>query len=468
MAASFFNRQDLFLDRLAFKWKKEAEILDVVSKDPELDRKLSPTQHPGYGVTLRRPSWVIANVDANTTGSVAPNTPSLTSTTDFYDTSYENGNYVPPTGFQKLQQAAVPFVINHVVTADFEVSPQRLSQTLTERQIDEEFIDPLIVSASEQMQAYILADLRRYAGNTVMADSTTWTNYATQLGKAAGDAASIMRTRKGLAGTGKGVLLTHQDALYAFAAAASTNFHATGNPERIQETGTWGSTKIAGLSPKTSPLIPNVDIPAQLSGVQVDTATTDAPNGSTLWTQTTSIKLKGLSAGYVIPAGTKLYFTATNSATAAAVKVLNPATKSSSGRTKVVTVVNPVTATAGGAATVVVSGPVIYDGPSRNVNITTVLDGYYVWIFGAGASAATYRPAYVVNPDAVKVGYQPYSLMEGGSVLWKRDIVDSRGLGFTVFLSDTPTHQYIFSLRSFFGTSVVAEEGVTEILGLSN
>ena len=150
-------------------------------------------------------------------------------------------------------------------------------------------------------------------------------------------------TCKGLAGTGKGVLLTHQDAL----TRSRLRPARTSTPPAIPS----GSRKPAPGDPPRSRAFAQ-DLAAHPERDHRRAAFRRPgrhchdrrPNGSTLWTQTTSIILKGLSAGYVIPAGTKLYFTATNSATAAAVQALNPATKSSSGRTKVVTVVNSVTA----------------------------------------------------------------------------------------------------------------------------
>lgn len=459
--AAVFNRQDLFLEELAFAWPQETAILECISQDEEANRKLTATNHAGSYINVRRPSWVQAYVDPNTTGSVAPN--AQTGTTDFYDESLASGVYTTATGFQSLQQASVPLVINHVIRADVEVSAQRLTQSLTRDQIRNEFIEPLMTSASEQIQKAVLDDINAYAGSAVVASSSYSSDYQKAVQDVIGQAGSIQRARKGIGMVHDGVFLSNQDVLYKFGIGVATNYHATDNPTKIQESGAWGGTRINGFRPLTSPLVTSKTLPAQLSAVTVAAAGGGVTNGLTAYAQTFQVNLTGLGAGYVVQKGLKLYFQ--NASTSANVNWVIPTTKDDTGKVATFSVVSSVTADGSGNATVTLSGPAIYSGPSRNISITTVLTGYKVFIVGAAVGASTVTPAYIINPKAVVGAWQQYDVPIGTP--WSKHVRTKNGARFTLMIDRYPgTQQSVLSLRGFFGTALRAEEGVTVGYGI--
>lgn len=457
--ANVFNSQDLFLDELRFAWPRETAILDCVTFDPSVQKKFEPTNHAGSHINLRRPSWIQGLVDPNTTGAVPPNPQNTTQ--DFYDESLADGVMVTPTGFQSLQQASLQIVLSHTVRADVEVSAQRLTQTLTREQIREEFVEPMMTSAVENLQQALIADIDAYTGNAVVANPS-YTNYAQLLQNVTGAGASVMRSRKGIGQIHQGYLLTNPDALYNFGTGAATNYHIGENPESIQDKGEWGGRKINGFRPITSPLIGSKAIPAQWSGVTVAAAAGGVTNGLTAWGATFQVLLQGLPNNAVLPRGLKIYFVSGGSVN---VNWVIPTTKANTGKVATFSLVNSVTASGTGTATVTLSGPLVYAGPSRNVSITTALDGYSAFIVGATVGASTQTPAYLINPKAVVGAMQHYDIPVGTP--WFKHITTKNGARFSLFLDRWPTTgQSVLSLRGYFGAAVVAEEGTSIAYGV--
>jgi hypothetical protein len=467
---NIFNNQTLFEETVAFKWKADTTILDLIPFKAEDNKLLTPQNHAGDTVYARRPSWVQSTVLSNpSVGSQNPND------ADFVDESLANGTYAP-ANIQPTKQIKVPITVAHEIRADVEVSAQRLSQSLTREQIEEEFLEPLFTQAKEQIQVYVTNDLFNAAGNTLTLASGT--NYAAQLGTTLGYAKSLMVQRFGTTSLAKKVAVFHPDVYPQWFGGAATDYNI-GLMPREQQAGGGFEKDIAGFKVVEAATLQPFTIPAQFTETAgVSAVTVAAPgggvtNGLTSWANTWQINLAGLGNAYVLPQGVRLGFSqpGTTNTTGNTINWTRPTTAADLGKQATFVVTSTVTATAGGTATVTLAGPLIYGtGGQANVNITTAVPtGANVYIVGAATGTTTLvRPIIAFDPNSVRGVSPKWDVPVGTPYSRNFRVGGSGGAGFnfTLLIDRFPgTGQTVMSLRGLFGVGQVREEGFTTIYG---
>jgi len=500
-----FNNQTLFAEQVAFSWKADTTLLDLIPFPKEINDRLGAANHAGSTVYARRPSWIKSTV-ANST-PVQGGGANAGTNGDFYDDSLANGVFGPGSGTSNvrpgprpLQQVGVPVSITHEITADIEVSAQRLTQSLTKEQLQREFIEPLLVMAKEQISVAVSQDLFLAQGNTVLMPATlagsgsATPSYAQLLTYALGSAGSIMRKRMGTFETSKKVALFHPDVAPIFGAGLSNNFHMGMNPEGVQTSGKM-TNMVQGFMPHSSAILPNVTVQAHpnTAGTATSLSVTanTAPNS---WVQTWTATVAGWGANTAIAPGQRIYF---STSSAGADVVLNGGTVfTASGPT-----INWVRTTTGqdlgnagtfvivsasgtanqavnaadaaGSAILTLSGPAIPAATSggagndqQNINLanSAALNGKYVFLVGSNKTAAiTYKPTIAFDPTALVGVSQAWDVPIGTPWYRKYNI---NGFKFTVMADRIPGgNQTVMSLRGLFGLGTVREEGVTAIWG---
>jgi len=463
---NIFNNQTLFEDTVAFKWKADQTILELIPFPKSINDKLTPQNHSGDTVYARRPSWVQSQILSNpSVGTQNPND------ADFVDESLAAAVYASPTGFQPLKQIKVPIAVNHEIRADVEVSAQRLSQSLTREQIEEEFLEPLFTQAKEQIQVAVTLDLFTAAGNTLILGSSG-NGYAADVGGALASAKALMTQRMGTTQLAKKYAIFHPDVFPSWFTAAPANYNIGLDP-RGQQSGGGFDKDIAGFIPKEAATLSPFTIPAQFTlSSSISTVTVAAPSGSvtnglTSWASTWQVNLAGLGSGYVLAKNVRIGFTraGTTFTSGNTYNWTRPTTAADLGKVATFVVVNSVTADSSGNATVTLAGPLIYGtGGQANVNLTTALPtGANAYIIGAGASASIVRPIIAFDPKSV-VGVSPAWDVPIGTP-WHRTF-KAGGFRFTLLVDRFPgTGQTVMSLRGLFGVGQVREEGFTTIYG---
>jgi hypothetical protein len=460
-----FNNQTLFEDEVAFQWKADTTLLDLIPFPDKYAKMLEPTNHAGDTVMVRRPSWVQSTIVASNGVVGTDNTGNQTG--DAYDESLANAAYTPAEGFQPLQQVKIPVTVTHEIRADIEVSAQRLTQSLTRKQIQEEFLEPLFTQARENMQVAMSADLFNSAGNAIQM-ATGGNGYAANLGVALGQAGALMQQRIGTTAGNKKYAVFHPDVFPSWFGGAATNYNIGVNPREQQAMGGF-EKDIAGFLPRVSAILSPFTIPAPLA--TATTATVAAPagsvtNGLSTYSSTWSVNVAGFPNNTLYPAGTKFTFTLTGGA--GTVNWNRPTTNADLGKAATFTLTAPVTTSGTGTATFVLAGPLIFAGGNKNVNITTALPtGTYVNVFtpiAVGGAATLVKPIIAFDPKGI-VGVSPLWDIPIGTPYSKR-FRSKTGFNFTLMIDRWPgTGQTVMSLRGLFGTAQIREESFCTIYG---
>lgn len=504
-ALNVFNNQTLFASEVAFAWKADTTLLDLIPVDQTLQSKLTAANHAGSTVYARRPSWIKATV-ANST-PVQGQGANAATTADFYDDSLANGVFGPGSGTSNvrpgtrpLQQVSVPVSITHEITADIEVSAQRLTQSLTKEQMQQEFIEPLLAQAKEQIAVAVCQDLFLAQGNTVLVPSTlagagtATPSYAQLLTYTLGNAGSLMRKRLGTNMNSKKVALFHTDVAPLFGAGLSNNFHMGPNPEGTQSSGQMESL-IQGFKPASSAINPNIT--AQAHPNTAGTATSLQVTANTMpnyWVPTWTVTVSGWGANTPILPNQRIYFSSSANgadvamnggtvftASGPTVNWVRTTTQQDIGNAATFVIVSAKgtansavnAADAAGSAILTLSGPAIPFNTSGgvandqvNINLanSAALNGLYVFLVGSNKSAAiTYRPTIAFDPTALTALSQPWDVPIGTP--WYRRY-KINGFQFVVMADRVPGgNTTVMSLRGLFGLGVTREEGITTILG---
>lgn len=500
-----FNNQTLFAESVAFAWKADTTLLDLIPFDSSLNDRLGASNHAGSTVNARRPSWIKTNV-ANST-PVQGQGPNAGTTGDFYDDSLANGVFGPGSGTSNvrpgtrpLQQVTVPVSITHEITADIEVSAQRLTQSLTKEQMQREFIEPLLAQAKEQISVAVCQDMFLAQGNTVLVPSalagagTATPSYAQLLTYALGNAGSLMRKRLGTNMNSKKVAVFHPDVAPLFGAGLSNNFHMGASPESIQSSGKMGSL-IQGFLPESSAITPNIT--AQAHPNTAGTATALSVTASTMpnyWVPTWTVTVAGWGANTPILPNQRIYFSTAAAgadvamnggtvftATGPTINWVRTTTGQDTGSAATFVIVSASgtanqavnAADAAGSAVLTLSGPAIpfataggVSNDQVNINLANAaaLVGKYVFLVGSNKSAAiTYKPTIAFDPTAVTGVSQAWDVPIGTPWFRRYNI---GGFKFTVLADRVPGgNTTVMSLRGLFGLGVTREEGITTILG---
>ena len=504
-ALNIFNNQTLFAERCAFAWKADTTLLDLIPFPKEYNDQLTAKNHAGSTVYARRPSWIKSTVASGT--PVQGGGANAGTTGDFYDDSLANGVFGPGSGTSNvrpgtrpLQQIGVPISVTHEVTADIEVSAQRLTQSLTKEQIDEEFLEPLMTQAKEQIQVYMAQDIFAAQGNTILMPSalsgsgTSTPSYAQLLTYSLGNAGALMRQRMGTFETSKKHVLFHPDVAPIFGAGLSNNFHMGNSPESIQASGKM-SQPINGFLPSVSAIMPTITTQTHPNTAGTATALSvtanTAPNS---WVSTWTATVAGWGANTAINPGQRIYFSTSSAgadvvqnggtvftASGATVNWLRTTTGVDIGKAATFVIVSASgtanqavnAADAAGSAILTLSGPAIPKATSggvtndqANINLanSAALNSCYVFLVGANKSATiTYKPTVAFDPTAI-VGVSQAWDVPIGVPYAKR--YNAGGFKFTIMVDRVPGgNTTVMSLRGLFGTGVVREEGITQIWG---
>lgn len=500
-----FNNQTLFAERVAYNWKADTTLLDLIPFPKEYNDTLGAKNHAGSTVYARRPSWIKSQVATGT--PVQGGGANAGTTGDFYDDSLANGVFGPGSGSSNvrpgprpLQQVGVPISVTHEVTADIEVSAQRLTQSLTKDQIDEEFIEPLLVQAKEQIQVFMAQDIFAAQGNTLLVPSTlagagtATPSYAQLLTYTLGNAGSLMRKRMGTFETSKKSVLFHPDVAPLFGAGLSNNFHMGAAPESIQSSGKMVAP-INGFAPSVSAILPTITTQAHPN--TAGTATSLQVTASTMpnsWVSTWTVTVSGWGANTPITPNQRIYFATTAAgadvvmnggtvftATGSTINWVRTTTGADTGNAATFVIVSASgtanqavnAADAAGSAILTLSGPAIPQKTSggiindqQNINLlnAAALVNSYVFLVGANKSATiTYKPTVAFDPTAIVGVSQPWDIPIGVPYA-KR--YNAGGFKFVIMVDRVPGgNNTVMSLRGLFGTGVVREEGITSIWG---
>lgn len=436
-----YKLQSLVERDVAFEWDEAPGIGEHINWDSSAAKKIGAVNQTGDTVTLRRP------------GRIKTTLSDLSEDTSLPDTTQ------PGVGYSKMVDASLPLTVNFKVEANLNASMKELTLSLTKEDAMQRFIRPAIVDAKDQMNVKVAQIVAQYAGQTLLPDTSTYTNYHQQVINVLGRAEALMVQRKGMSmSTAKKIALTHMDVYPKLAPGASTVFHAGRSPESMQSGGTFTGQELAGFQLYRSPVLDSVNVPATNANVKVAAPGGAVTNGLTTWAQTWSCNIKGLSNSTTYPAGLKIALTGVN--------WLMPTTASSTGKQVTFTLVSAATSDGSGNATFVLSEPLVYSGDYKNVDIATAVPTDTVVSFvGSSVGASIVSPCYAFDPTAI-VGVSPKIAIPDG-VSYSQRFQARNGFNFALIEDRWPgTLQSVVKLVGFFGVAVPKPEGVSVIYGL--
>lgn len=436
-----FVKQSLVEKAMAFAWEEATGIGDHISWDSAAARKIGAVNNTGDTVTIRRPGRISGTVS------------DLTENTSLPD------NTQPQVGYQTMTDAALPLKVSVKIEANINASMKELTFDLTRQDAYERFIKPAVVDLKDKASVEIAKLVAGYTGQAFTPDTSTYTNYHQQVINALGRAEAQMIQRKGMNESGKKIAMLHMDVYPKLAPGASSQFNAGYDPQQMQSSGKL-QPMLGGFHLFRSPVLDSVNIvgSSTLTNAKVAAPSGDVTNGLTTWAQTWTLNVKGFANSTTYPKGFKIALTGINWSM--------PTTGASLGKTVTFSLAAAATTDGSGNATFILTEPLVYSGPYKNVDIATAVPtDTVITAVGASSSASIVSPCYVFDPSAI-VGVSPEVAVPAG-VDSSRQIRAKNGFNFAIVEDHwAGTLQSVTKLVGFLGIAVQRPEGVGVIYGL--
>lgn len=436
-----FVKQSLVEKAIAFAWEEAAGIGDHITWDSSAAKKIGAVNNTGDTVTIRRPGRISGTVS------------DLSADTSLPD------NTQPAVGYQTMADATLPLTVSVKIEANVNASMKELTLDLTRQDAYERFIKPAVVDLKDKASVALVKLVAAYTGQTFIPDTSTYTNYHQQVINVLNTAEAQMIERKGMTENSKKIALMHMGVLPKLAPGASSQFNAGYDPQAMQRDGKL-QRELAGFNMFRSPVLDSVNIvgSSTLTNAKVAAPSGAVTNGLTTWAQTWSLNVKGFANSTTYPKGFKIALTGIN--------WIMPTTGDSLGRTATFSLAAAATTDGSGNATFVLTEPLVYSGPYKNVDIATAVPtDTVITAVGASTNASIVKPCYVFDPSAI-VGVSPEVAVPGG-VDSSRMIRARNGFNFAIVEDHWPgTLQSVTKLVGFLGIAVQKPEGVGVIYGL--
>lgn len=436
-----FVKQSLVEKAMAFAWEEATGIGDHIPWDSAAARKIGAVNNTGDTVTIRRPGRISGTVS------------DLTENTSLPD------NTQPQVGYQTMTDAALPLKVSVKIEANINASMKELTFDLTRQDAYERFIKPAVVDLKDKASVEIAKLVAGYTGQAFTPDTSTYTNYHQQVINALGRAEAQMIQRKGMNESGKKIAMLHMDVYPKLAPGASSQFNAGYDPQQMQSSGKL-QPMLGGFHLFRSPVLDSVNIvgSSTLTNAKVAAPSGDVTNGLTTWAQTWTLNVKGFANSTTYPKGFKIALTGINWSM--------PTTGASLGKTVTFSLAAAATTDGSGNATFILTEPLVYSGPYKNVDIATAVPtDTVITAVGASSSASIVSPCYVFDPSAI-VGVSPEVAVPAG-VDSSRQIRAKNGFNFAIVEDHwAGTLQSVTKLVGFLGIAVQKPEGVGVIYGL--
>jgi hypothetical protein len=436
-----FQHQSLVEKAVAFAYEEAPGIGDHIPWDSASARKIGAVNSTGDTVTIRRPGRIRGTVS------------DLSENTSLPD------NTQPAVGYQAMTDATLPLTVSVKIEANINASMKELTLSLTKQDAYERFIKPAVVDLKDKASVEIAKLVAAQTGQAFTPDTSTYTNYHQQVINVLGRAEAQMIQRKGMSESGKKIAMLHMDVYPKLAPGASSQFNAGYDPQAMQKDGKLQSM-LGGFQLFRSPVLDSVNIvgSSTLTNAKVAAPGGAVTNGLTTWAQTWSLNVKGFANSTTYPKGFKIALTGIN--------WLMPTSEASTGKGVTFSLAAAATTDGSGNATFVLTEPLVYSGPYKNVDIATAVPtDTVITAVGASSGASIVNPCYVFDPMAI-VGVSPEVAIPGG-VDSSRVIRAKNGFNFAIVEDHWPgTLQSVTKLVGFLGVAVQKPEGVGVIYGL--
>lgn len=436
-----FVKQSLVEKAMAFAWEESVGLGDYITWDSAAARKIGAVNNTGDTVTIRRPGRITGTVsDLSADASLPDNTQ-------------------PAVGYQTMTDATLPLTVSVKIEANLNASMKELTLDLTRQDSYERFIKPAVVDLKDKASVEIAKLVAAYTGQAFVPDTSTYTNYHQQVINALGNAEAQMIMRKGMTESSRKIAMLHMGVYPKLAPGASSQFNAGYAPQDMQRDGKL-QPELGGFKLFRSPVLDSVSIvgSSTLTNAKVAAPSTGVTNGLTTWAQTWSLNVKGFANTTTYPKGFKIALTGVN--------WNMPTTGSTTGKTVTFSLAAAATTDGAGNATFILTEPLVYSGPYKNVDIATAVPtDTVITAVGASSSASTVAPCYVFDPSAI-VGVSPEVQVPSG-VDSSRLIRAKNGFNFAIVEDHwAGTLQSVTKLVGFLGVAVQRPEGVGVIYGL--